>query len=368
MKLSKALYLAILLALLIVCIGNANRHVPLDTVVTTTFRDTIYDRNLPTIELRVGTYHNFGDATTVGYKLILRGEELDINDALLYKENPKRDVVNPMRLLSPFHIHVGDSTDKRRIDHVYVLHKFPMSHVFSGDDSLVIITNKGNFVLYMDEDKRAAAKYMSTLVSLNNDLTETVSTLEKTRKRTLFIIAIITIACIIITYCIFRHYRKIQRIKSQEMDNLLMLLSENEMNSKHLKDQISILMRNSFSTINQLCYEYFEKADTNFLKKSIYVKVEQEIEKLKSREQLLHLEEVLNEYYDGIIMRLREQIPQLSEADMTLLTYLYSGLSARTICVLMDIQLKTFYMRRLRLKSKIESSDAPDKELFTSNM
>lgn len=41
MKLLKALYLAILLALPFVCMGNANRHVPLDTVVTTTFRDTI---------------------------------------------------------------------------------------------------------------------------------------------------------------------------------------------------------------------------------------------------------------------------------------------------------------------------------------
>lgn len=127
-------------------------------------------------------------------------------------------------------------------------------------------------------------------------------------------------------------------------------------------------MRNSFSTINHLCYEYFEKADTNFLKKSIYAKVEQEIDHLKSKEQLSQFEQVLNEYCDGIMLRINAQIPQLSDAERTLLIYLYSGLSARTICVLMDIQLKTFYMRRLRLKNKIETSDAPDKKWFVSYM
>lgn len=127
-------------------------------------------------------------------------------------------------------------------------------------------------------------------------------------------------------------------------------------------------MRNSFSTINKLCYEYFEKADTSFLKKSIYIKVEQEIEKLKSQEQLSQFEKILNEYCDEIIFKIKAQIPQLSDAEKTLLIYLYSGLSARTICILMDIQLKTFYMRRLRLKNKIEASDAPDKDWFVSNM
>lgn len=147
-----------------------------------------------------------------------------------------------------------------------------------------------------------------------------------------------------------------------------MLISEHEMNNRQLKAKVSDLMRNSFSTINQLCYEYFEKADTSFLKKSIYTKVEEEIERLKSQEQLSQFEKALNENCDGIILRIEAQIPQISDADKTLLIYIYSGLSARTICVLMDIQLKTFYMRRLRLKNKIESSDAPDKEWFVSIM
>ena len=269
--------------------GNTNKHIPLDTVEITTFSDTVYSRDLPAIEFRVGTYHNFFGATTVGYKLILRGEELDVNGALLYKEDPEYKDRYPLQLLSPFHIHVGDSTDNRRIDHIYVKHKFPFSGRFSEDDSLIIITNKGNFTLYMSEDKRSAAKYTPILESLHKELSDTEKDLEKTRYKSYLIIAVIIIICLILGIIGFGYYKKQQRIKSEQMNNLLMLISENEMNNRHLKTKLSDLMRNSFNTVNQLCYEYFEKADTNFLKKSIYNKVEEEIERLKSEDELSNL-------------------------------------------------------------------------------
>lgn len=363
MRLLRIIYLC-LLVLPMEIMGNTNKHIPLDTVEITTFRDTVYNRNLPPIELRIGTYHNFFGATTVGYKLILRGEELDINGAFLYKEDPESNDDHPLQLLSPFHIHVGDSTDNHRIDHIYVKHKFPYSTRFSEDDSLVIITNKGNFSLYLSEEKRSAAKYTPILESLHKELSENRHDLKISNS----IIAIIIIACLSLGLIMFLYTRKIQRVKSEQLNTLLMLISEIEMNNRQLKAKMSELVRNSFGTINQLCYEYFEKADTNFLKKSIYAKVEQEIDSLKSQEQLSQFEQVLNEYCDGIMLRINAQIPQLSDTERTLLIYLYSGLSARTICVLMDIQLKTFYMRRLRLKNKIETSDAPDKEWFVSYM
>lgn len=364
MKLLKVIYLSILLVLPVEAMGNTNNHIPLDTVVITTFRDTVYSQDLPPIEICIETYHNFWDATTVGYKLILRGEELDVNGALLYKEEPESNAAYPLQLISPFHIHVGDSTDNHRIDHIYVKHKFPFSTRFSEDDSLVVITNKGNFTLYLSEEKRSAVKYAPIIESLNEELSEKQNDLNKSKQ----IIIIIVVIFLILGAIGFIYLKKRQHIMSEQMNNLLMLISENEMNNKYLKTKLSDLMRNRFSTINQLCYEYFEKADTNFLKKSIYTKVEQEIDHLKSQEQLSQFEQVLNECYDGIMLRINAQIPQLSDTERTLLIYLYSGLSARTICVLMDIQLKTFYMRRLRLKNKIEISDASDKEWFVSYM
>lgn len=272
MILFRVIFLSIVLVLPLLCMGNTNTN----NVEITTFRDTTYSSELPPIEFRVGTYHNFDSATTVGYKLILRGEELDINGALLYKEDPEANLTNPLRLSTPFHIHVGDNSDKRRIDHVYITHKFPFSEYFYSEDSLVILTNKGDFTLYLIEDERAAKR----LESITEDLSETKHELERSHQMTYLISCISVLFCLILGLAIFLRYRKIKRIKSEHINMLLATLSENEMNNRNLKSQIADLIRSRFDTINQLCYEYFEKADTNFLKKSIYIKVEDEINRL----------------------------------------------------------------------------------------
>lgn len=357
-----------MLALPLICRGYTYKHITSDAVEITTFRDSTYSRGLPAIEFSPGPYHNFGGATIVGYKLILRGAELDINGALLYKEEPESDAVNPLQLLSPFHIHVGDSTDKRRIDHIYVKHQFPFSEYFSENDSLVILTDQGNFTLYMSEDKRAAVRYAPVIKSLNDELATTERDLKATWGKVYNIVALIVFICMASGFAAFLYFRRLKHIQAEQINQLLTLISEDEMSNRQLKIKVSDLMRNNFNTINRLCYEYFEKADTNLLKKSIYITVEQEIAKLKSQEQLSHLERTLNTYCDDIISKITKQLPKLSDAEKTLLIYLYSGLSARTICILMDIQIKNFYMRRLRLKSKIMASDAPDKEWFVSLM
>lgn len=367
MNIRKTILLLLLLPPLL-CMGGNNNSLPADTVVITTFRDTVYSPDLPKVEADFTTYYNFYWSTTVGYKLTLRGEEFDINGALLYKENKESDTESPLRLLSPFHIHVGDSTDRRRIDQVYVKHKFPFSTYFSEDDSLVILTDRGNITVYLSDAKQASVKYNTIIRSLNHELTEKETRLTDTRNKIQTLIIIILIALALAALTVYLSIRNYKHKQSMQMDKLLSLISENEMSNRRLKATVTDLMRGSFSTINQLCYEYFEKADTVFLKKSIYSKAEQEIEKLKSKERLSMLEDRLDTYCDGIMTKIRTQLPGLTDVEMTLLIYLYSGLSARTICILTDIQLKNFYMRRMRLKSKILASDAPDKELFVSMM
>ena len=152
------------------------------------------------------------------------------------------------------------------------------------------------------------------------------------------------------------------------MNRLLCLISENEMDNRRLKVAVSDLMKKHFETINRLCGDYFEMADTPALKKVIYNKVETEINRLKETKNIKALEETINQYCDNVMVKIDEQLPDLSEKERLLIIYLYSGMSARTICVLTDIQLKNFYMRRQRLKSKILASDAPDKELFADMM
>lgn len=368
MKQLYRLIVTLIFALPVFCYGNAAGSVPLDTVEVKTFRDTVYDRDLPHIELELTTYHNFNGSTSIGYSMTLRGEELDITGAELHKGVPESDGKRILHLLSDFHLHAGDSTDLTRIDNVNVLHKFPFSTNFSANDSLVIITDRGNLALYLDEDRRAAAKYTPVLDTMNQKLTTTERMLEQATARTYSIVICIIIIFAVIAIAVCLYIYRYRQKKAREMERLMSLLSENEMSTRQLKSDVTDLMRKHFDTINTLCYEYFEKADTAFVKKSIYNEVEKEIDKLRSPARLAEMERTINKYCDNVMSRIRAQLPTLTENEIVLLVYLYFGLSARTICTLTDIQIKNFYMRRQRLKAKILASDAADRELFVSMM
>ena len=335
---------------------SAIRPIPRDTidiVEVVTYPDTVFDSSLPAVEILPGTYHNFNGCTTAGYQLISRGTEFEITGAILYTGHPQ----GPMHTISPFRMHVGDSTNHNRIDVLKVENKFPFTATFSGDDSLVVLTDRGNVTLYWNDERRAAAHYNPIIEGKAMEL------------RQIKFLAITVLVVVLICFGIIVAVQTARkRRQKQEVERMLSFVSEAEMKNRELQGAVSDLLKKNFETINRLCYEYFEKADTAILKKSIYNEVENEILKLKDAAQISRLEEILNRYCNGIMQRVCEQLPDLADKERTLLIYLYSGLSARAICILTDIQIKNFYMRRQRLKSKILNSSAPDKEEFASKM
>lgn len=324
-----------------------------DSIEIVTFRDTIFDSSLPAVEILPATYHNANGSTTAGYKLIARGTEFEITGAKLYTGSPE----SPLHTISPFRLHVGDSTNHNRIDIVMVENRFPFTAHLSGDDSLVVFTDRGNLTLYWNDERRAAAHYNPIIENKERELYQI-----KLWARVALVIVLISSVMIVGIHFIRR------RRQRQEVERMLSFISEAEMKNRELQGAVSDLMKKNFETINRLCYEYFEKADTAMFKKSIYNEVENEIQRLKDPAQIRRLEEILNRYCNNIVERVNRQLPDISEKERTLLIYLYSGLSARAICILTDIQIKNFYMRRQRLKAKILNSSAPDKDEFADKM
>jgi len=351
--------------------GNASGSVPRDTVNISTMTDTLIDPSLPPVEIKIGTYHNFYGSTTVGYSLVLRGVELEIEGAVLCKRTPETGRQERYATISPFNLHLGDSTDRHRMDSVYIKNKFPFTHAFYEDDSLVVLTDRGNITLYLDEDRRSAAKYSPIIHKIENQLVESEEHLDKTQRRlSIFIVLLIFLPCLfaLAGLAVFLYVKRKQALRTEEISGLLTILSERETGYRELQADVTELFKKNFETINALCYEYFEKGDTPLLRKSIYLEVEKEIMKLKNPVYVKNLEDALNRYCDNVIDKVSAQLPFLTDKERTLLVYLYSGLSARSICILTDIQIKNFYMRRQRLKAKILASDAPDKDIFVAMM
>ena len=147
-----------------------------------------------------------------------------------------------------------------------------------------------------------------------------------------------------------------------------MLISERTDRNHELETKVNALYGSRLDTLNMLCNEYFEKNESEKMKLSLYNEVEKHILALRDSKSIAELETIVNSYLDNILIRVKEQLPQLGRRDLAFLTYLYAGFSPRAICIFTDIKIKNFYNRRSRLRGGILSSDAPDKDFFISKI
>ena len=81
-------------------------------------------------------------------------------------------------------------------------------------------------------------------------------------------------------------------------------------------------------------------------------------------EMLLTLERVVNIVHDDAVRKLRDDFPQMKDADVRLLCYIFGGFSPQVISLFMHDSVANVYARKSRLKSRIRTSEAPHKELF----
>lgn len=144
------------------------------------------------------------------------------------------------------------------------------------------------------------------------------------------------------------------------------MLSDEQQHNTALRSHIDTLFADRYKTISLLCDEYFEKAGSEHLRLSLYKRVEDEINRLRTPQSLHLIEEAVNRYRDGIIARLRAQLPQLKPADITFITLIYAGFSPRAVCLLAGLSLKNYYTKRSRLRDRIAASTAPDRDSFTA--
>lgn len=93
----------------------------------------------------------------------------------------------------------------------------------------------------------------------------------------------------------------------------------------------------------------------------------------KQREYLTsQMENSLNILHNGIIDKLRKQIPSLNEDSVNLYVYLMFGMSYKTIVAFAPVKknesLKSVYKRTFNLREAIKKSGAPDTTLFLSSI
>ena len=242
--------------------------------------------------------------------------------------------------------------------------EFPYDTQIYQNDELLLNTDKGVLREYIYTETRLSNR----LSNLKDDFDTEVKTSEKRFHRINLAVMVGLLVLAVAGAAIFIAVRRRYLRKCEEISRLSLLMSERSKGDLRLKAKVDALYGARMDTLNLLCNKYFEISDSEKLKISFYDEIEHHILSLKDNKSVAELENIVNEYLDDILIRIKEQIPDLPEKDLVFLTYLYAGFSLRAVCVFTDIKIKNFYNRRSRLKERILGSDAPDKDEFVARM
>ena len=156
---------------------------------------------------------------------------------------------------------------------------------------------------------------------------------------------------------------------NKAIDKLRLEIEEKEDALLRLGNSINELYKSQFKILNELCREYYSKNEASErVRKTLYKDFETIILELRGASKFQKLEESLNIYCDNIAEKLKTTVKGLKYSDYKMLVLIFAGLSVNAICVICDIERGNYYIKRQRLRDRIQQSDSVYCELFLSHM
>lgn len=185
----------------------------------------------------------------------------------------------------------------------------------------------------------------------------------------LIAVAIVAIVIALLIIMIFRLRIRANRAEFEtNLSSLMLFKGQAENENRRLEGELERLFRQKWNTLNMLCAEYFNMRDSEASGVAALSNIKQELDKLKSSKNLKEIETAVDTYMGNIMTLLRQECTFLKEDDFRFLCLVFAGMSAKSVCLFMDIKHKLFYLKRDRLFKRIADSTATHKELFLSKI
>lgn len=153
--------------------------------------------------------------------------------------------------------------------------------------------------------------------------------------------------------------------KDSELVRLNRSLGENRAAISAMSEQVNRLYSTQYNLINDIYDEYFTegKPDDN-VKLHVYNRINDILLQMRDRKKTIELQASLDRYCGNVISHLREDFPELKHDDFTFLSFLIAGLAPKAVCMICNITTGNFYMKRRRLRQKIEQSGSANIPLY----
>ena len=190
----------------------------------------------------------------------------------------------------------------------------------------------------------------------------------KAKNRTLISLSLILFISLMVI--IFIIYVKRQ---NEEKDRYIQYAEEVSRQLKHYKEDVYSLLqkkyislyKSRYETIGILFEQYTNSTGRIDAERQIYKKVVSLIDELRNEiDNGEGFENILNADLDGIMDKLRREVPKLNKKDCILFGYFSLGFDPTIISHFMNTSINTIYIRKSRMKKSIEESRAAHKSEF----
>ena len=200
--------------------------------------------------------------------------------------------------------------------------------------------------------------------------------LERQRVALIIIISLLAIAFLVILYERKRSRlnRQIEQLTSLSLESQRMLELQNEQSEKELKQKDAALLslqkefasmyKAQYKALNDLCAAYWSPIRRD-KKEMIYEEALRQISIIgKDVDSQNKFMAIVNQSLDGIIDKLKADLPDHQEQDFRFLVLLIVGFDAKTIANLTGYAVGTVYTKKNRMKAEIAALTSPNRNFY----
>lgn len=155
------------------------------------------------------------------------------------------------------------------------------------------------------------------------------------------------------------------RLLQEQIANLSLAKIDYDRINKENAHLLGSLLSSRISHLDDLATTYFKTEDQQEKDKA-FKQIKQSVSSLRNNPEVFRsLEEDLDTYCNGIISKLRKQVPRIKGRNFNLITLFFAGFSYDVVWLLMgSASIDSLKMARSRFRKEILAADAPDKDIF----
>ena len=196
---------------------------------------------------------------------------------------------------------------------------------------------------------------------LNAEIRERV--LMRERNITIYIAVGVAVVFVVVGLSLYARYR-IRRKDSEiasYIETIESLRTDIERIPRDMASSISVLYRDRFSELNELCDIYYDHSGSSRHKSLVFNKVLETIESIKGDSSRIdELSAMVDNYRDNAMQRLKMALPRISERDYRVALYSFAGFSNRAIALFIDSDPVAVSKIKYNIKSKLKSVESAE--------